>query len=197
MKTLIPDGSDEAASDAIFSAVNVHLPEPPVMKRAALLVLAMTLCACGNQQQRTDGATAEQQVANETGLRDIDFAPALNIEWSRMSHTPEGVFYEDLREGSGRSAVAGATVTVEYKAWLPDGTLFEERPNEEGFGASSFVLGVSPPVPGLGAGLEGMRTGGVRRIVVPPEHGYGLVGRPAGVPPRSPLVFEVRLVGVS
>jgi FKBP-type peptidyl-prolyl cis-trans isomerase FkpA len=90
----------------------------------------------------------------------------------------------------------GTTVTVEYRGWLPDGTLFEKRPSDEGFGLSEFVVGEDAPVEGLDYGMRGMRVGGVRRIVVPPEHGYGLVGRPAGVPAGSVLVFEVRLVGV-
>lgn len=125
------------------------------------------------------------------------FAPDLQVDVGAMTRTEEGVFYHDVREGRGRAADDGSTVTAEYRAWLPDGTLFEQRPSDEGFGLSEFVLGESAPVDGLGYGMRGMRVGGVRRIVVPPEHGYGMVGRPAGVPAGAVLLFEVRLVGVS
>jgi FKBP-type peptidyl-prolyl cis-trans isomerase len=113
-----------------------------------------------------------------------------------MSDATGGVLVQEVRPGRGKEAEPGMSVAVEYRGWLPDGTLFEARPSPEGFGASEFVLGENPPVSGFDVVIPGMRPGGVRRAVLPPELGYGLVGRPAGVPAGSVLVFEIRLLRV-
>jgi FKBP-type peptidyl-prolyl cis-trans isomerase FkpA len=132
-----------------------------------------------------------------TGTVDTVTAPAFDVvNLDSMTETRSGVYVQDLAVGRGATAMAGRIVVVEYRAWLPDGTLFEERPNAEGWGPSEFRLGAGAPVPGLIYGIEGMRVGGERRMVVPAEHGYGLVGRPAAVPAGSTLVFQVRLIAV-
>jgi FKBP-type peptidyl-prolyl cis-trans isomerase FkpA len=159
-------------------------------------LLAVQTAACGGadapvSRQETTPAAAADTVA------ELVFAPALGVVLDSMTETSSGVYVQDLQAGRGTAATAGRRVTVEFRAWLPDGTLYEERPNAEGWGASEFLLGADAPVPGLSDGIEGMRVGGVRRIVVPAERGYGLVGRPASVPAGSVLVFRVRLVGVA
>jgi len=143
----------------------------------------------------SDSAAGAAQAAADSVVASR-FAPELAVNLDSMTETVSGVYVQDLKLGSGATATAGKRVVVEYRAWLPNGTLFEERPNAEGWGPSEFLLGEGAPVPGLVYGIEGMRVGGVRRIVVPAEHGYGLVGRPAGVPAGSTLVFRVRLMGV-
>jgi FKBP-type peptidyl-prolyl cis-trans isomerase FkpA len=167
------------------------------MKRAlAGLLLALTLVACGEDEP--DAPSPSAAVAEPAvGVEAVAFADELEVRLDSMTRTDDGVYFEDVRAGRGRVAAEGDAVVLEYRAWLPDGTLFEQRPSPEGFGPSSFVLGADAPVPGLGTGVAGMRPGGVRRVVVPPEHGYGLVGRPVGVPTGATLVFEVRLLRVS
>jgi FKBP-type peptidyl-prolyl cis-trans isomerase FkpA len=161
------------------------------------LLLAALLLACGDGEPAPLPAPAVPAEDRPFDIGAIDFAPELGVELDAMTQTSaDGVFIHDVRPGRGRAAAAGDAVTIEYRGWLPDGTLFEQRPSPDGFGASEFVLGTDAPVPGLNVALEGMRPGGVRRAVLPPEHGYGLVGRPAGVPANSPLVFEVRLTAV-
>jgi FKBP-type peptidyl-prolyl cis-trans isomerase FkpA len=166
-----------------------------VLTLALLSSALLSSAACADRTGEDPPAT-EAAAPEPAGVAEPTFAPELEVSLPDMQQTPEGVHYRNVREGSGRAADAGATVTAEYRGWLPDGTLFEQRPNDEGFGLSEFVMGEDAPVDGLDYGMRGMRVGGIRRIVVPPEHGYGLVGRPAGVPAGSALVFEVRLVGV-
>ncbi|CAN5767425.1 hypothetical protein BH23GEM9_BH23GEM9_21870 [soil metagenome] len=167
------------------------------MRRLALAALVLVV-ACGERRQEPAGESPpEAGDVAAVDMRNVAFATELGVDLDQMTESPEGVYYRDVREGTGSAIATGRTVNVEYKAWLPDGTLFDERPNQEGFGLSEFIVGVSPPVPGLDPGMAGMRVGGVRRIVIPPERGYGLVGRPAGVPAGSPLIFEVRLISAS
>lgn len=161
-----------------------------VLVTAAAVLL---ITACGERAEPAPEAGTGEAAVEQAPA---GFAPELDVELDSMSRTNSGVFYEDVQVGRGAVAEPGRHVTIEYRAWLPDGTLFEERPNPEGWGPSEFLLGASAPVPGLNEGIAGMRVGGVRRIVVPPEHGYGLVGRPAAVPPEATLVFEVRVNAV-
>jgi FKBP-type peptidyl-prolyl cis-trans isomerase len=164
------------------------------MRRSVLLFTMLAACTgdAGRDAPADTGPNDEP-----VDVRDVAFAPELNVNLDDMTRLEDGVHFQDVRQGSGRVVMMDDIVTVEYRAWLPDGTLFEQRPSPEGFGPSEFVPAVSAPVPGLAAGMDGMRQGGVRRILVPPEHGYGLVGRPDGVPPDVPLLFEVRVLRVN
>jgi FKBP-type peptidyl-prolyl cis-trans isomerase FkpA len=165
---------------------------------AAVVALALALGACDREppaQEPVPEAGPEGAAATPAPMPAL--APELDVRPAEMTPTASGVLVTEVRPGRGREATPGSLVAVEYRAWLPDGTLFEQRPSPEGFGPSEFVLGEGGPVPGLGDGVEGMRPGGVRRLLVPPDRGYGLVGRPAGVPPDATLVFEVRLLRVS
>ncbi|HSJ05906.1 MAG TPA: FKBP-type peptidyl-prolyl cis-trans isomerase [Longimicrobiales bacterium] len=159
------------------------------------MVAAANAVGCGGDAVEHDPVPA---MVDEPApdIRTIGYAPELGIKPDSMSATPEGILLQDVRAGRGAEAGPGMSVAVEYRGWLPDGTLFEQRPSPDGFGASEFVVGENPPVAGFDDVVTGMRPGGVRRAVLPPEHGYGLVGRPAGVPAGSVLVFEVRLLRV-
>jgi hypothetical protein len=174
--------------------LRVRATAPPALAVvAAFAVLAVA--GCGESRPPAERPPAAGQAAPVL-LRDVAFAPELEVSVDDMTEIDDGVLIQDLRPGRGRAAEPGDAVAAEYRAWLPDGTLFEQRPSPEGFGVSEFVLGENAPVPGLNQALVGIRPGGVRRVVLGPDHGYGLVGRPAGVPARSVLVFEVRVVRV-
>ncbi len=104
--------------------------------------------------------------------------------------------FVDLQLGTGAEATTGSQVTVNYSGWLYDaanpdnkGTLFDSG---QGF---SFVLGSGQVISGWDQGVVGMRVGGKRRLIVPPELAYGSQG--AGViPPNAALVFEVDVQAV-
>jgi FKBP-type peptidyl-prolyl cis-trans isomerase FkpA len=166
-----------------------------VTHRAVICAIILAAAACGAVEE-SEPPPAPAPADTAFDMRRVPFAPELSVALDTMRRTDDGSWIAEVREGRGRAAEYGSAIAVEYRGWLPDGTLFEQRPSPEGFGLSEFVLGENPPVPGLNAGIAGMRPGGVRRIAVPPEQGYGLVGRPAGVPAGSPLLFEVRLMSV-
>lgn len=100
---------------------------------------------------------------------------------------------EDLKVGTGIEALAGKTVTVNYKGNLINGTQFDSSYDRgEPF---SFVLGSGFVIKGWDQGVAGMKVGGKRKLTIPPSLGYG--SQPAGtIPANSTLIFEVELLKV-
>jgi len=102
----------------------------------------------------------------------------------------------DLVVGTGATANSGNTVTVSYSGWLYD----KSRPNGKGtlFDSGtgfSFTLGAGSVIAGWDQGVVGMRIGGQRRLIIPPELAYGSTGR-ASIPPNATLLFDITLTGV-
>lgn len=102
---------------------------------------------------------------------------------------------EELREGTGEGAKLGDYLQVHYTGWLMDGTKFDsslDHPNQEPF---TLRLGKGQVIPGWEKGLEGMKAGGKRRLVIPPGLAYGPRGNQK-IPGNSTLVFELELVSI-
>ncbi len=96
--------------------------------------------------------------------------------------------------GTGASAVRHARVTVHYTGWLMDGTKFDSsRDRGEPF---QFTLGAGQVIPGWDQGVDGMKVGGRRILVIPPELAYGSRGAGATIPPGATLKFDVELLAV-
>lgn len=99
-----------------------------------------------------------------------------------------------LQPGEGPEAVSGAEVTVHYTGWLMDGTKFDSSLDRgEPF---NLTLGEGRVIPGWEQGLEGMRVGEVRELIVPPGLAYGARGAGGVIPPNATLRFEVELLDV-
>jgi FKBP-type peptidyl-prolyl cis-trans isomerase FkpA len=107
---------------------------------------------------------------------------------------PNGLEIQDRAAGEGAEARAGATVDVHYTGWLADGTRFDS--SRDRGKPLAFRLGAGMVIRGWDEGIAGMRVGGVRRLRVPPELGYGERGSPGVVPGGATLVFEIELVGL-
>lgn len=113
-----------------------------------------------------------------------------------MQETTEtsGLSYTDLTTGTGTEAVAGKGVQVHYTGWLEDGTKFDSSLDH---GAPfTFELGSGQVISGWDEGVAGMKVGGKRRLVIPPDLGYGARGAGGVIPPNATLVFEVELLAV-
>ena len=114
---------------------------------------------------------------------------------------PRGEFSQtDLRAGTGAAATTGSRVTVNYTGWLYDPAQAESKGRQ--FDSSvgrtpfSFTLGAGQVIRGWDQGVVGMRIGGLRRLVIPPELGYGSSGSGSTIPPNATLVFDVELLSV-
>lgn len=117
------------------------------------------------------------------------FDPSLGVVIAEMTRTRNGAYYRDVSVGSGPLATRGSQVNMRYSLYLPDGTLIEGGPNDPPI---TVELGRGEVIRGWDEAIPGMRVGGIRKIVVPPELAYGRQG--AGrVPPNTVLVFDVQL----
>lgn len=116
-----------------------------------------------------------------------------------MITTATGLQYEDVQAGAGSEAKKGAYVTVHYTGWLqnPDGSAGEKfdssKDRDEPF---EFPLGAGRVIKGWDEGVEGMKIGGIRRLVIPSSLGYGARGAGGVIPPNATLIFEVELLDV-
>jgi FKBP-type peptidyl-prolyl cis-trans isomerase FkpA len=100
----------------------------------------------------------------------------------------------DLKTGTGDTAEAGKIVKVHYTGWLTNGKKFDSSVDRGD--PFKFPLGSGSVIPGWDKGVAGMKVGGKRRLVIPPQMGYGAAGAGGVIPPNAPLVFDVELLGV-
>lgn len=122
---------------------------------------------------------------------------------SPTSPSPPGASFSqtDVRVGAGADATAGKRVTVHYTGWLYDptqpeqkGRQFDTSVGRQPFG---FTLGAGQVIRGWDQGVAGMKVGGQRRLVIPPDLAYGSAGAGGGaIPPNATLVFDVELLDV-
>ncbi len=122
---------------------------------------------------------------------DSPTSPSLNIPFSST----------DITVGAGTEAIAGKTVRVYYTGWLYSTTATDNKggvfdSNVSGLGFS-FVLGAGGVIKGWDQGVAGMKVGGKRRLIIPPELAYGANGQGSVIPGNATLIFEIELLGVA
>ena len=150
----------------------------------------LALCACAGSGAASASASsvavAPQPVAGD--IERTTFDPSLGVHLEAMTKRASGLYVQDLAMGTGAVALRGRTVVVRYGGWLPNGEQFDS-------GEISVTLGSNRTIPAWQEGLLGMRVGGRRRLVVPPNLGYGARGS-GSIPPNSVLVFDMEVTGV-
>ena len=109
-----------------------------------------------------------------------------------------GLQITDTKAGTGAEARKGQTVTVHYTGWLfnngQQGAKFDSsRDRKDPF---QFPLGSGMVIKGWDEGVAGMKVGGQRTLIIPPEMGYGVRGAGGVIPPNATLKFDVELLGV-
>jgi len=116
-----------------------------------------------------------------------------------MNSTPSGLQYEDTQTGDGAEATQGRSVRVHYTGWLynngQQGAKFDS--SKDRGDPFEFPLGAGMVIKGWDEGVAGMKVGGKRTLVIPPELGYGARGAGGVIPPNATLKFDVELLGVS
>src|SRR5262249_14577222 len=113
-------------------------------------------------------------------------APSTNVPFSAT----------DLAVGTGPLvAASGNTATVQYSGWVYKPTAADNKGAQFDTGAFSFRIGSGQVIPGFDRGVVGMRAGGSRRVIIPPDLGYGNVAQ-SRIPANSTLVFDILLTAL-
>ena len=111
--------------------------------------------------------------------------------------TGSGLKYVDEVVGTGESPSPGKFVRVHYTGWLENGTQFDSSRGPDRGQPLQFPIGVGRVIKGWDEGVMTMKVGGKRKLIIPPNLGYGATGAGRGrIPPNSTLIFEVELLGV-
>lgn len=108
----------------------------------------------------------------------------------------DGLEYVDLKVGKGPMPQTGQTVTVNYTGKLTDGTVFDAS-SRHSPGTFDFQLGEGHVIKGWDEGVATMRKGGSRKLIIPPDLGYGAQGAGGVIPPNATLVFVIDLLKIS
>lgn len=114
----------------------------------------------------------------------------------RFAEKKDGLRYAVIRKGDGAKVEKDSKVSVHYTGWLEgSGEVFDSsRMREAPF---EFTVGKGEVIKGWDQGVEGMRVGEIRRLIIPAELGYGERGTPGGpIPPNAVLVFDIELMGI-
>jgi FKBP-type peptidyl-prolyl cis-trans isomerase FkpA len=117
---------------------------------------------------------------------------------NQVVEMPNGLKYTDTKTGDGAAATPGNKVSVHYTGWLYNngakGTKFDSSVDRgQPF---QFTLGAHQVIAGWDEGVAGMKVGGKRTLIIPPELGYGARGAGGVIPPNATLMFDVELLGV-
>lgn len=169
----------------------------------ALLVVA----GCGSDDSSTtsssSASTEESSAPEETETTETEASkePESTGKKTKPKVTkpkgapPKQLVTNDLEEGSGAEAKAGDEITVQYLgANYKTGKEFDSSwSRSEPF---TFTLGEGFVIPGWEEGFEGMKVGGRRELIIPPDLGYGSTGSPPAIPPNETLIFVVDLEAV-
>ncbi|HEU4738345.1 MAG TPA: FKBP-type peptidyl-prolyl cis-trans isomerase [Solirubrobacterales bacterium] len=163
----------------------------------ACLVLVIAGCGSDDSTTSSSGSTEEASAPEET---DSAEAESTGKKTKPKVTPPKGappkqLVTNDLEEGTGAEAKAGDEITVQYVGVnYKTGKEFDSSwSRSEPF---TFKLGEGFVIPGWEEGFEGMKVGGRRELVIPPDLGYGSTGSPPAIPPNETLVFVVDLEAV-
>jgi peptidylprolyl isomerase len=149
----------------------------------ASLALAVLLAACVISEKKPAAPSAPAASQPEEA-----------VDQSKTVTTPSGLKYIDMKVGEGQSPTTGQAVTVHYTGRLANGNKFDSSVDRgQPF---TFVIGTGQVIKGWDEGVATMKVGGQRRLIIPPQLGYGSRGFSNVIPPNSELHFDVELLDV-
>ncbi len=122
---------------------------------------------------------------------DVFYDESLGVDIEQMNFDLDGLYWDDVREGTGTEAARGDTVTIRFREYLPIGNLLRNTIDEGE--PTVFVISAGEVLAGWEIGVQGMREGGLRRLVLPPQLAFAGIGRGNRIPPDQVLVYEILL----
>ena len=161
----------------------------PLARRPLLLVLALAaliaVAGCGSDSEEPASKSAPEAAATPERTK-----PEITVPKGKA---PKKLVIEDIEEGAGKAAKAGDQVTVQYVgiSYLNGRQFDASWDRGEPF---QFQLGAGAVIPGWDQGVEGMKVGGRRQLVIPPDLAYGPQGSPPTIGPNETLVFVIDLL---
>jgi FKBP-type peptidyl-prolyl cis-trans isomerase len=147
----------------------------------------------GNQNTTAQSNTASAPVVG-TPTPPLASPPAVKGTLKKLC---SGLEYIDIKQGTGPIAKSGSTVNVYYTGWVQGGQKFDSSYDDGKQPFAVSPLGQANVIGGWNQGLIGMRAGGTRRLIIPPNLGYGSQGQGSSIPPNATLIFDVTVVSVS
>jgi peptidylprolyl isomerase len=170
----------------------------PPMQRLFLIAcacLALFIAGCGGDDS-TSTSSSSAETTTETTEAEAPKEKTKPQVKKQQGPPPTELVANDLEEGSGPAAKAGDEVSVQYVGVnYKSGKEFDASWGRgEPF---TFGLGSGMVIPGWEEGIEGMKVGGRRELIIPPELGYGAAGSPPAIPPNETLVFVVDLEAIN
>jgi FKBP-type peptidyl-prolyl cis-trans isomerase FkpA len=150
--------------------------------RLAAVVISIAFTAC---------ASSGAAVPPPRSVEATPFAASLDVDLSKMTKTASGLYYRDIDVGSGTIVKGKMDVRVHYTGWLTNGVKFDSNSVNEP--PLVVPLGRGHAIKGWEEGIEGMRAGGRRQLVIPSELAYGS-SHSGMIPPDAVLVFDIRVV---
>lgn len=157
--------------------------------------------AAGGASARSATATAQPIFYPEGDPPPADATDPPSAEAPGAAMPPESLQSQDLEPGTGAAVAAGQTAVVHYTGWLWDAAAPDNKGRK--FDSSrdhgdtfAFRVGGGEVIRGWDQGVAGMKVGGKRRLVIPPDLGYGARGAGGVIPGGATLVFDVELMGI-
>ena len=160
------------------------------MNRIAIVILLLIVLAPAQDQ----GTAASTQTNTNPAAKPAVPSPA--VMEGEPSYTRSGTKYWDMAVGTGKKAIPGFTIRVHYTGWYKKNkTTYVLFDTSRGRSPLQFDLGIRKVIKGWDEGIAGMKVGGKRQLVIPPDSAYGREGT-GGIPGNATLIFEVELVEV-
>lgn len=158
-------------------------------RRLSAVILGLSLLVGCNTETKPATKTETPVAQPETPAA----APVAQAPLKEIT-TPSGLKYTDLVVGTGPSPSPGQTVVVHYTGWLTNGKKFDSSLDRGT--PFQFAIGQRQVIRGWDEGVATMKVGGKRKLVIPPELGYGARGTGNSIPPNATLIFEVELLSI-
>lgn len=163
----------------VMLVMSQFVPDQPTAIAAELLQTQAASTAPANNTLLAQNSTTDPAMENSAA--------------ENITTTPSGLQYVDLQEGTGNTPKTGQTVSVHYTGTLEDGTKFDSSRDRQQ--PLKFRIGVGQVIKGWDEGVGSMKVGGRRKLIIPPELGYGARGI-GPIPPNSTLIFDVELLDI-